>query len=605
MKRTSLLLTIFSFLIFNSGIAQDEESIDQVIYLIGNTATSKIKSEHLSDLQELFLREKNPFTLIHLGDILNPSDTAGSITGIDPVMDFVQGRVNAKAIFTAGDMDWNNSGEDGLLMVRKLEEQIENLYGEQNIFLPSEGCPGPEIIDLTDNLRIIAINTQWWMHPFDHSEAPDANCSNLTKEEFIESLEEAIDESVGRNILIIGHHPVISAGIYGGHMTFQQHLFPFADSRPGNKVPVPGLGSFYAAYRQNVGTVRDKANEDYQEFIDKMTDILSHHPGLVYASAHDYSLQLLEIENGFQLISGSIIEKGPTRKEQGLRYSSSDYGFAKIEYYNSGEIRLGFYSVGNMEPIKLYSKVLFRSGCDKSGDQTLPVNRYYIPCIEEEKETVTGEIPFPSEPVTVIAGNYEAKGLKRVFLGSLYRETWLTPVTIPYLDLDTTKSGLKPFALGGGRQTTTLKFQANDGREYAFRSVDKNLVNALPKAFRNTFISTMIKEVTATEYPYGAIIVSSLLDETDILHASPVLYVLPDHPGLGIFREPYAGLFGMLEDRPKDPTGQVKGFMGADDVTRSAGLFRKLYKDNDNHVDALTLGNARAIDILVGDWGRH
>ena len=67
----------------------------------------------------------------------------------------------------------------------------------------------------------------------------------------------------------------------------------------------------------------------------------------------------------------------------------------------------------------------------------------------------------------------------------------------------------------------------------------------------------MIKELTATEYHNGAIIASSLLDETDIRHARPKLYVLPDHPGLGVFREPFAGLFGMLEVRPKDPEGEI------------------------------------------------
>jgi hypothetical protein len=115
----------------------------------------------------------------------------------------------------------------------------------------------------------------------------------------------------------------------------------------------------------------------------------------------------------------------------------------------------------------------------------------------------------------------------------------------------------------------------------------------------------MMKEVTATEYPYGAIIASSLMDETGILHARPKLYVLPDHPGLGAFREPFAGLFGMLEIRPGDPEGDHEGFMGADDVTRSAGLFRKLYRDNDYYVDAEALGKARAFDMLIGDWGRH
>ncbi|MCK4990526.1 MAG: hypothetical protein KAS29_08575, partial [Bacteroidales bacterium] len=162
-----------------------------------------------------------------------------------------------------------------------------------------------------------------------------------------------------------------------------------------------------------------------------------------------------------------------------------------------------------------------------------------------------------------------------------------------------------PFALGGGRQTTSLKFKAGNGKEYAFRSVDKNLVNALPREYRNSFVGTMIKEVTATEYPYGAIIASSLLDETDIRHARPKLYVLPDHPDMGVFREPFAGLFGMLEVRPKDPEGEIEGFMGADDVTRSVGLYRKLYRDNDNVVDGKALGKARVFDMLIGDWGRH
>ena len=121
----------------------------------------------------------------------------------------------------------------------------------------------------------------------------------------------------------------------------------------------------------------------------------------------------------------------------------------------------------------------------------------------------------------------------------------------------TAKTGLTPFALGGGRQTTTLKFRASDGREYAFRSVDKNLVNALPRELRNTFVGSMIREVTATEYPYGAIIAAALMDETDILHARPKLYVLPDHPGMGVFREPFSGLFGMLEDRLGDHTTQA------------------------------------------------
>ena len=602
-------VAVFS-LTFHCCLAQENDQIDHVVYLLGNTSTKAINKSNLASLRAHLLTEDYPFTLLHLGDIIKPGQPEIWNENLDLLFNLTESIANGQSIFTPGDKDWNNSGVDGLKMVRKLEQLVEERSEFSNIFLPSEGCPGPEVIDISPRLRLIVINTQWWLHPFDIPEAPDADCNNLTREEFMESLDETIDESVGRNILIVGHHPVVSSGIYGGHMSLKTHLFPFADARPGNRIPVPLVGSFHAAYRQNVGSVRDMASENYQDFIDHMNNILSSHPGLIYASAHDYNLQLLEYEKGYQVISGSINEKEPTGNGPGKLYASSGFGYTRLEFYNSGEIRIGFYEAGTEEPNELYSSVLFRSGCsdrtatDLTG-QGAPVNRYYIPCLEDAASEQAIAAPFPTDSATVAGGDYPARGMKKLLLGSLHRATWQTPVAIPYLNLDTTKSGLTPLALGGGRQTTTLKFKASDGYEYAFRSVDKNLVNALPKEFRNTFVGTMIREVTATEYPYGAIIASALMDETDILHARPKLYVLPDHQGLRAFREPFAGLFGMLEERPGDPEENRNGFMGADDVTRSVGLFRKLYKDNDKFVDAESFGKARVFDMLIGDWGRH
>lgn len=605
MKHTILILAIFFFISFEDSYAQENEAIAQVIYLFGNTANRNIPDHQLATLREQLRAEKHPFALVHLGDIADSDEAESQAAELDQFFDLLEGHEASQLLFTPGDRDWNNSQIGGLKLVRKLEERVEDRVETSNIFLPSEGCPGPEYKDLSPRLRLIFINTHWWLHPFDIPEAPDSDCSNLTREEFIESLEEIIEESRGRNILILGHHPISSSGVYGGKATIKTHLFPFADARPGNRIPVPLLGSFHAAYRQNVGSVRDMAHEKYQDFIDHLSDVLSRHPGLIYASAHEYSLQLLEYEQSFQVISGSISENEPCGKEPGKLFSSSNPGFAKLEYYHNGKIRIAFYEAGTEKSHELYSQDLFRSGCEEVSNTSAATNQYFIPCLEEEEVSEESGTPFPKDSARVIGGDYPASGIKKVLLGSLHRDTWQTPVSIPYLNLDTVKSGLTPFALGGGRQTTTLKFRANDGREYAFRSVDKNLVNALPREFRSTFVGSMIREVTATEYPYGAIIASSLMDETDIRHARPKLYVLPDHPSLGAFREPFSGLFGMLEDRPGDPEGEREGFMGADDVTRSVGLFRKLYRDNDNMVDEVALGKARVFDMLIGDWGRH
>lgn len=584
---------------------QADGSIDHVVYLIGNTATGETNKEHLSSLKKQLMVEKNQFSVIHLGDILKSGKSENSDTNIDKLLNLVEGSEYGKILYTPGDMDWDNGGKNGLKKVRKLEKQIENYHSGTNNFLPSNGCPGPEVVDLSPQLRVIAINTQWWLHLYEIPMAPGTDCSNLTKEEFVESLEEAIEESEGRNILIIGHNPVISAGVYGGHMTIKEHLFPFAEAKHGKQIPLPLLGSFYAAYRQNVGTVRDMANKNYQELIDQMSEIMSSKPGLIYASAHDYNLQLLNFEEGYQVISGSFNEKKSVGRHHNLLFSSSEYGFAKITYFNSGRVEIEFYMLKKNLPLNSYSKVLFRSSLDEVSDTTIPVNRHNMPCSREKEINEISNQPYITDSLTKTAGSYEAKSIKKIFLGSLYRTTWSTPVRVPYMNLDTIKGGLKPFALGGGRQTTTLKFKTDDGKEYPFRSVDKDLTNALPREFRHTFISEIIKEVTATGHPYGALIVSSLLDETDILHARPKLYVLPDQSSLGTFREPYNGLFGMLEERPMDGVGNSPGFMGADDITKSMGLFKKLYKDNDNSVDAEAFGQARVFDIFIGDWSRH
>ena len=63
----------------------------------------------------------------------DPGVTAPGNQGMDPLFHMVKGRENAKLYFTPGDMDWDNSGKEGLRMVRELEEQVEAL--ERNNFV--------------------------------------------------------------------------------------------------------------------------------------------------------------------------------------------------------------------------------------------------------------------------------------------------------------------------------------------------------------------------------------------------------------------------------------------------------------------------------------
>ena len=75
----------------------------------------------------------------------------------------------------------------------------------------------------------------------------------------------------------------------------------------------------------------------------------------------------------------------------------------------------------------------------------------------------------------VAAGErYRAGPLHRWILGRHYRDVWTQIIRVERLDLSSFAGGLEPLRTGGGRQTRSLRFRGADGREYAFRSVDKD-----------------------------------------------------------------------------------------------------------------------------------
>ena len=90
-----------------------------------------------------------------------------------------------------------------------------------------------------------------------------------------------------------------------------------------------------------------------------------------------------------------------------------------------------------------------------------------------------------SSHVTVIPGrDYAASSAWRWLWGAHYRNAWTQPVSIPYLDLRQYAGGLKPVSRGGGNQTRALQLDGADGRQYSFRSIDKDPTKALPPEYQ-------------------------------------------------------------------------------------------------------------------------
>jgi hypothetical protein len=198
----------------------------------------------------------------------------------------------------------------------------------------------------------------------------------------------------------------------------------------------------------------------------------------------------------------------------------------------------------------------------------------------------------------VTAGpQYRAGQLKRVLLGRSYRDLWTTPVAVPVLDLATFAGGLTPTETGGGNQTLSLRFRGADGKEYAFRSVDKDPGRG--EGGRGGVAGTVLQDQVSSQNPAAAVVAGRLMDATGALHVDPRLYVMPDDPRLGEFRARFAGVLGQMEERPDAPFG------GAAAVESTEDVLKLVDADASHRIAAEEYLTVRLMDFLLGDWDRH
>ena len=206
----------------------------------------------------------------------------------------------------------------------------------------------------------------------------------------------------------------------------------------------------------------------------------------------------------------------------------------------------------------------------------------------------------PSDTRTVVPGpRYEAGWLSRLVLGAQWRDLWTTPIDVPVLDLKTFDGGLRPQRRGGGLQTTNIHLKSGNERTWVFRSVDKDATGLLDPETRASVLGDIVQDLTSTVHPGAALVVAPLLEAAGVLHATPQLAIMPDDPALGEFRQTFAGMLGLLEQRIEDDVE------GADEIADTLHLFVRLEKGTDEEVDSRNYLRARLVDVLVGDWDRH
>jgi hypothetical protein len=571
--------------------------------LTGNICDAVSDEGFYTSLETTLKNTLQPYTLILNGDLTNATYDSkkwlAQIERIKFLITTVEKNPLGKIILIAGDRDWNSSQKRGQKQFRKLEKELKSFIKdhkfERTEWTNKKGCPGPDTYDLDESLLLVVANSQWWNHPFDKPNAEDGICTVITGEDFAEELESEVKENQDKNIIIAAHHPFESFGNYGGRFSFVDHLKPF-----------PVIGSFKTAYHRNIGTAEDISNEHLLEYREGLHNLFFFHKNLIYVSAHEKNQQIIRDGANYLINSGAPSEGKYASSHQSALVSSSKAGIIVLNYFDSGKIESTFWERKNDELIAQENHLLFLSSCIEGNlnAENTPINYSYTPCLSKEKATVKLSRKYP-DTITIAGPEYKSGTWKKIWLGKHYRTTWTQPITVPSLDLDTLFGGLNIYKKGGGRQTTSLKFSSPDGTRYTFRSVNKDPSKAFNYRLRPTFITPLMRDQTSTQSPYGAMTVAALLDEIEILHATPKLYILPDDPKLGTFQKRYGNLLGMLEDNPSKPNNAGEIFGGADKIYQSNKLYKKLYETRKNRIDEKEFIKARVFDMLIGDWSKH
>ena len=215
-----------------------------------------------------------------------------------------------------------------------------------------------------------------------------------------------------------------------------------------------------------------------------------------------------------------------------------------------------------------------------------------------------GTPPARADSALVTPGaQYTAGPLYRAFMGSGHRALWTTPIRVEVADLGTLAGGLTPQRVGGGMTTRTLHLDGADGRRYVLRSVDKEPADLI-EDFVGTPIEALLRDQISSFHPSGALVVARLLDAVDVLHAGPRLVVVPDDVRLGEFREEFAGMLALFEERPDDAPAGAPGFAGSRQIVQTDRLFEETMESPAHRVATEELLRTRLVDLVVGDRDR-
>jgi hypothetical protein len=344
-------------------------AVETRVYLIGDAGAPAPGDPVLKALSGQISADPDRSLVVFLGDNIYPAGLPPegapgrkeAERRLDAQIDVVRD-AGAHGVFIPGNHDWGAWGAGGWDAVKRQGRRIAARGGQRLSLLPTEGCPGPVVRDVATRLRLVALDTQWWLHAYAKPLDPKSSCPEDSEAEVVDALRVAIEGAGERRVVVVGHHPLASGGIHGGNFGWRDHIFPLRAKRSWLWIPLPGIGSAYPLARRRGVSDQDLSGDLNIHMREAIGGVFAKAAPLVYAAGHEHNLQVIKQKGAeYLLVSGTGFygHASRTASSESTLFARVASGFMRLDLSPTGEVRLAVVLVdaaGNTE--EAFSKML-------------------------------------------------------------------------------------------------------------------------------------------------------------------------------------------------------------------------------------------------------
>lgn len=317
--------------------------VERVIFLVGDAGEARVTHYPiLTTLQTDIewwaanLEADSAVAVLFLGDIIYPDGLHAPGTDQYPadsaiVMDQISllaGPASvsrgARGYFIAGNHDWGLKQEwEGFVRLKTLEEFLEMgsaTTGAHVALAPTAGTGGPEILDLGAHVRLLMLDTAWWL-------LDGGRLSLENRDDVLALIEEAMESAGDREVFFAAHHPFRSAGPHGGEFNFWRTF-----------------GARYLLARSGA-ILQDVTSLPYRELERGLRAIFERQgPPFGFIGGHEHSLQVFgsvrPTDPRFSIVSGSASKLSGIGAADGMYFARDWPGYMRLVVEKGGGMTL-------------------------------------------------------------------------------------------------------------------------------------------------------------------------------------------------------------------------------------------------------------------------